>query len=469
MTRLSVVASLTAIVTGLALAATPPASAADPPRPRIVWTQCLDDSPGVPVDDEVECGKLRLPVDWARPRGETFELAIARRAALKPDQRVGTLVFGPGGPSDSGVDRIRRNNRFSAEILDRFDTVSFDPRGVARSAGPQCSLALPPPLLPTSQDDFDRTVAANRAQWAACRATSAVWDHADTASAVRDLDVLRAALGERQLTFHGSSYGTLLGQQYAERYPRRVRAIVLESVFDHSLGVRDFVRTQAVAAQDAFDEFVAWCTPEQVDCALRGSDVRRVWRDALNDADEGRYPGHTAFEIALLPIARLSRPDRAGLAADIAGLSRGTVPPIQLPPLVTSVFCADWPADVPDFPAYARLVRDARAVAPDARYGAGLLALRACLGWPSPVANPPARLRVTTQRPLLLLNSRHDVRTGHVWAANVARQLGRHGRLVTYEGSGHGAYGTTPCTEAVVDRYLIDLVVPPPGTSCPTA
>jgi pimeloyl-ACP methyl ester carboxylesterase len=414
---------------------------------------------------------MPVPVDWAQPRGATFDLAVARRPARKPAERAGTLVFGPGGPGDSGVERIRRGNRFSAEILDKFDTVSFDPRGVARSGGASCpsdpGVSAPPGLL-RSQADFDSTIAYNRAMWNACRVTSPVWDHADTLSAVRDLDALRGALGLRQLTFHGSSYGTLLGEQYAERYPGRVRAIVLESVFDHSLGLRDFVRTQALASQDAFDEFVGWCADSE-DCALHGSDVRAVWNDVLDRADRGEYAPATAFEIAVLPIARLAGPDRVGLSDDIAALRDGKAPRIALPPLVSSVFCADWPAGVRDYRGYATLVRDAAAVAPDVRYGAGLLAVRACLGWASPVANPPRRLHVSTKTPLLLLNSLHDVRTGYLWAENVAAQLGRHGRLVTYEGSGHGAYGNTPCTTAVVDRYLIDLTMPPSGTRCPAA
>lgn len=454
MNRRSLVASLIALVTGLALAAAPPGHAAPPQKePQISWTVCGD-------DPAVRCGTLRLPVDWSQPDGATFELAVARRAARRPDNRAGTLVFGPGGPGDSGVERILAGDRFSAEILDRFDTVSFDPRGVARSGGPKCDLSLGQGLI-TSQADFDTVIDSNRDKWAVCRSTSPVWEHADTASAVRDLDALRAALGLRQLTFHGSSYGTLLGQQYAERYPGRVRAIVLESVFDHSLDVRQFVRTQALAAQDGFDEFVTWCA-QHTECALHGEDARAVWNDVLSRVSPDR-----AFEIAMLPIARLAAPNRAGLARDIASLRDGATPEIELPPIVSSVFCADWPAVVPDFPAYERLVRIARQAAPDVRYGAGLLAIRVCLGWPQPVANPPHRLEVHTRTPLLLLNSRHDVRTGHVWARHVAAQLGRHGRLVTYEGSGHGAYGNTPCTTAAVDRYLIDLVVPPRGMSCP--
>ncbi|MBL7257492.1 alpha/beta hydrolase [Paractinoplanes lichenicola] len=452
MNRRSLVASLIALVTGFALAAAPPGHAAPKPdKPHIIWTACGDDK-------AVQCGKLRLPVDWSKPDGPTFELAVARRAARKPSTQ--TLVFGPGGPGDSGVERIQAGNRFSPEILDKFNTVSFDPRGVAGSGGAKCDLSLDNGLL-TSQADFAAVTASNQAKWAACRAISPVWDHADTASAVRDLDALRAALGLRQLTFHGSSYGTLLGQQYAERYPSRVRAIVLESVFDHSLGVREFVRTQALAAQDAFDEFVAWCATETT-CVLHGQDVRAIWNDVL-DSRENR------FELAMLPIARLAVPDRAKLAEDIAALRDGANPTVKLPPLVSSVFCADWPAAVRDFPAYERLVRTAREAAPDVRYSGGLLAIRACLGWPQPVANPPHRLDVHTRTPLLLLNSRHDVRTGYVWATHVAAQLGRHGRLVTYEGSGHGAYGNTPCTTAAVDRYLIDLVLPPRGASCPKA
>jgi len=194
-----------------------------------------------------------------------------------------------------------------------------------------------------------------------------------------------------------------------------------------------------------------------------------VWKDVLDRADRGDYAPNTAFELAILPIARLDEPDRVSLSKDIAALRDGKAPPIALPPLVSSVFCADWPADVRDYDAYASLVRDAAAVAPDVRYGGGLLAVRACLGWPKPVANPPHRLHIRTKTPLLLLNSVHDVRTGYVWATNVAAQLGRHGRLVTYDGSGHGAYGNTPCTTAVVDRYLIDLIVPPRGTHCPAS
>jgi hypothetical protein len=241
---------------------------------------------------------------------------------------------------------------------------------------------------------------------------------------------------------------------------------VLESVFDHSLDVRTFVRTQAIALQDSFDEFVAWCD-RSTDCVLHGQDVRMVWADVLARADRGEYAPYTSFEVAAIPIGALARPNWPGFAQAIRSLSNGSPVQAGVPPLATAVFCNDWPVPLRDYGQYAEFVTTAAAVAPDVRYGAGLLAVASCLGWPAPVRNPIHLPRIRTKIPLLLLNALHDPRTGYEWATHVATQLGRHGRLVTYEGWGHGSYRSTDCTTAAVDRYLIDLVLPPPGTRCP--
>jgi pimeloyl-ACP methyl ester carboxylesterase len=443
----------------LTLLLTPGVAHARDATPALDWGPCA----GMASTPEVRCADLRLPVDWAQPDGETFELAVARRAARDPARRVGTLVFGPGGPGDSGVTRVRRGDRFSAEQLDRFDIVSFDPRTVGGSAAPSC--APEPggtPVVLRDQADFDQRIADNRAYWQRCRDSSDVFGHADTGSTVRDLEALRRALGEPRLTFHGSSYGTLLGQQYADRYPGRVRAIVLESVFDHSLDLTAFVRTQAVALQDSFDEFVAWC--ERTAC---DPDIRATWRDILARADDGEYAPNTAFEIAAVPAGFLRHPDWPGFAQVVRALAEGNSQPLDLPRPAAGVFCADFEVPIRNHREYTRLLRVAAAAGPDIRYGAGLLAVATCLGWPQPAANPPHRLRVQTRTPLLLINARHDPNTGHEWATHVAAQLGRSGRLVTYEGWGHGSYERNACTIAVVDRYLIDLTVPPRGFTCP--
>ena len=355
----------------------------------IQWSACKPDTPEWAAWQGAECATLRLPVDWARPDGPTFGLAIARRRA-DPAVRAGTLVFGPGGPGDSGVERVGTGlSRFSGEVRRRFDIVSFDPRGVGRSSPMTCSPALlaerPSPML-TSQAGFDATVAFNRRLRDDCRANTepaGIVDHLDSGQTVRDLEALRVALGERRLTFHGSSYGTLLGAQYAETYPRNVRAMVLESVMDHSVPTtRAFLRDSAAAAQDLFDEFVTWCAGD-ADCDLRDRDVRGVWRQLLARAERGELatpprlagrlgPRLTASDLVnLVAFRAFYDADFAALAGDLVDLETRAVsgPPPRLSPLppAAPVFCSDWRLPVRDFREYASLVRTMDRAAPTCR------------------------------------------------------------------------------------------------------
>ncbi|EEP73032.1 hydrolase [Micromonospora sp. ATCC 39149] len=466
--RRAVGAALAAAVAGTFLVGTPAMARAEPAtsgptiRPAfgpIRWASCADDG-------SAECGTLSLPVDWADPAGQRFELALARRAATDRAARVGVLFFGPGGPGDSGVDRVvTGEQRFSAELRRRFDIVSFDPRGVGRSNPVVCAadlLARVPQLI-TDQAQFDATVRDNAELRADCRArTGPVFDHLDTRSSVRDLDAVRAALGEERLTFHGSSYGTLLGAQYADEYPHRVRAMVLESVIDHSLPMRPFLASQAVAAQDSFDEFVAWCD-RAAGCALHGQDVRARWAELFDRAERGALPDPTRPGATLTPFALSARaqrdlygPDWAVLADRIVTWSAATgaagtrtgaaatrAAGEQANPL--AVFCQDWSLPVKNHAEYARLLRRLAAIAPDVRYPLGAQALALCLG--APVGNPQHRLRGRTDVPVLVAATRHDPVSEFDRAAAVARQL--HGVLLAYEGGGTAA---TPPALARVPR-----------------
>ncbi|MFJ1901497.1 alpha/beta fold hydrolase [Streptomyces sp. NPDC088115] len=471
----TVVAAATAAVTGLAAA---PAVHASPQTAALRWAPCDDAAnPGA------ECATLSVPVDWDRPDGPELGLAVARRKATEPGARVGSMVFGPGGPGDSGVERVVGGiSRFSPEVRRRFDIVSFDPRGVGGSNPVTCSGDLlaerPSPEL-RSQPDFDATLAYNRRLRADCRArTGPVFEHLDTGQTVRDLDALRAALGERKLTFHGSSYGTLLGAQYAETYPRRVRAMVLESVMDHSVAAtRAFLRSEAAAAQDSFEEFVKWCEGA-ADCAVHGRGVRAVWRGLLARAARGELadpagPG-TALSASDLvnkyAFRKFYEADYAGLATVIAGMDAseplpasptGTAP---LPP-ATPVFCSDWQLPVRDYQEYASLVATMNVAAPDLPHLLPVHMAAACLG--APTANPQHRLHAPGVPPVLLSNALHDPATGHPWAVSVARQLGRSGVLLTYAGQGHGSVTSGPCMEDAVDGYLTALAVPARGAGCP--
>ncbi|MEU5717518.1 alpha/beta hydrolase [Streptomyces sp. NPDC020403] len=460
------------------LASAPSVHASPSSAGALRWAPCDD-----PAKPGAECATLAVPVDWAHPEGPRLGLAVARRKAADPGARVGSMVFGPGGPGDSGVQMVvRRVSRFSPEVRRRFDIVSFDPRGVGGSSPVTCSGDLlaerPSPEL-KSQADFDATVTYDKRLRADCRArTGPVFDHLDTAQTVQDLEALRAALGERKLTFHGSSYGTLLGAQYAETFPRRVRAMVLESVMDHSVPTtRDFLRSEAAAAADSFQEFVKWCDGT-ADCALHGRDVRALWQGLLARAGRGELedparPGVSLSSSDLVnkvAFRKFYEADYAGLAVMMAGMETSRPLPASptstapLPP-ATPVFCADWHLPVRGYREYASLVAMMNRTAPDMPYLLPIHMVAACLG--APTTNPQHRLDADGAPPILLSNALHDPATGYPWAVSVARQLGRSGVLLTYEGQGHGSVTSGPCMEDAVDDYLTDLAVPPRGASCP--
>ena len=450
--------SLVLVVAAGALVGTPAHA-----RPATLqWHPCAAEGDAA----SAECASLRLPVDWSDPGGETFDFHVARRTATDPAARVGTLIFGPGGPGDSGTSRVESSKnaeRFSADLRRRFDIVSFDPRGVGRSHAMPCNPAYADPVV-HSQAEFDQRVRDNRALWRDCRDTyGPLFDHADTASTVRDLDALRAALGETRLTFHGSSYGTLLGEQYAQRYPSRVRAVVLESAMDHSQDTGGFLRTQAWALQDSFDAFARWC--EQTRCVLPGHDARAAWARLMARADSGVL-GMSAWDLTATLHKNLYGPDYANLAASMNTWLTEPGKKISAPVPVAAVFCNDWALPVRDYRQYARELDRARTR--DLRHSAGVMAVGLCLGWPQPVANPQQRLSVHTRTPVLQINARHDPASGYNWALSVARQLGRSGVLLTYAGAGHGSYNSGDgCMKAAVDAYLIELTVPQRGAVCP--
>jgi pimeloyl-ACP methyl ester carboxylesterase len=455
-----------AVVLGVSAAGltTIPASAT---TPRVHWTDCKPEGKDDPAKVKgSQCATLRLPVDWRDPGGPTFDLAIARRTAKVPSERVGVLVFGPGGPGDSGVDRIKTGmSRFSANLQDRFDIVSFDPRGVARSNPVQCSAALlakqPSPII-TSNAEFRATISYNQQLATDCREnTGPLYDHIDTWQTVRDVDAVRRALGESTISFHGSSYGTVLGAQYAETYPQRVRAMVLESVSDHSSpSTRAFLDDQASASQDSFDEFVKWCDAT-TSCSLHGRDIHALWADLLaRSADP--------FKLSFTVFRMLYDPEWSALADTLKQLDTPSTAstPTGLAPNPLTVFCQDWNLPVRDYREYAAHLQRLARNNPDMRYPGQLMAVSMCLGAPK-ANNPQHVLKVRgLTTPVLLANAIHDPATGYNWAQSVQRQLGRSGVLLTYEGWGHGSYTSSPCMQTTIDNYLITRDVPKRGTSC---
>lgn len=498
----------------LAGASVPGAQAAEGGPPGNGTTQRTIDWRPCAQDATADCGTLRLPVDWARPSGETFDLAVARRKATDPDRRIGVLLVNPGGPGESGVDyAIRRApGQFSAEIQEQFDIVGFDPRGVGGSQPVRCSTELldqRPSAYPRNQAEFDRLAAYNRELREDCRRNSGpVFDHADTLSVVHDMDAIRVSLGEQKINYFGHSYGTMIGQQYAEEYGDRIRSMVLTANLDHSLGTRDFLVSSAATAEDSLDQFVKWCesTPS---CALYGRDVTAVWDELLARADRGeiRDPDNpdallTANDITLAAFKDFYGPNWAKVATYLAQLDAQEPavhepsvdePSVQDPAAQDhsvqdstarepgeertgqattaepfhAVFCQDWRFRPKDYQEYADLTAAELRAAPHMRGSPRVhTAMAGCVGWPEEVNNPQHRLRITEAPGILVLQSMHDPANPYTWATNVHRQTRGTTVLLPYEGAGHSVYRRSDCTRDAVDDHLTERKLPRPGSSC---
>jgi pimeloyl-ACP methyl ester carboxylesterase len=496
MRRRAGIGAAVAVFAAAATVGTTPVYAGPPgglpaPAKAVDWKPCPDQ------DEQVDCGSLAVPIDWSKPNGPTIDIGLARRKATDTSARIGTLVVLPGGPGGSGADEVKGgmySQPVPAEVASRFDLVGFDPRGTSGSHPIRCDepdgLSVDD-FVPTTDERFERLHAIMRATDESCRKhTGPLFDFIDTLSAVRDLDAVRAALGEKKLSLTGLSYGTLLGQQYAEKFPRRVRALILDSTMDHSLkSTWDFLRTEAVAVEETFDEFVAWCA-RATPCALHGRDARRVFNDLYAKAERGELtevtesgetrklhplelvadvqahlsdPDHTWKPISEI-LAKLAGGEPADTRARRLGVARFGTESSQDP---TAIFCADWQIPVRDAAEVRTLLRRQASVAPDMRLSVQAWGVTVrCLARPAETRNPQKPVRWTGVAPVLLLNSRYDPATPYQWARSVEHQTGAV--LLTYDGWGHGvASADSDCATAAIGLYLTEVRTPDRGTHCP--
>ncbi|MGW6445966.1 alpha/beta hydrolase [Lentzea sp. NPDC055074] len=474
--RLRVLVVATAVVAG----AVQPALAAPDGQPEygagsIAWTPCAE-APAI------ECGFLELPVDHAKPRGEKFRLAVSRRKATDPSRRIGAMVINPGGPGGSGVEFSFVAERiFSKEITDRFDVIGFDPRGVARSAPIKCSadvLARQPSLYPKSRAEFDAVVAYNRELRADCRKnTGALFDHVSTTDVAHDIDALRRALGEKKINYFGVSYGTFMGQQYAELYGRNIRAMVQDSTVDHSLGTWRFIETLSRGVAGVFDEWVRWSdrTPSS---PFYGKDLRGIWKGLLARADRGELKDARGDVVTAEALGATVQgmgylPEWKWFADHVAALEQGNPMParafaeaelVEFP--AVAIFCDDWNLRVGSWGEYQAVnAMDVR-LSPNTRGNVlGHTFLVACAGLPK-ASNPQRSLNIRNAPKILMTNSRYDPATVYEWAVNAHRQSRDTTVFVTYEGWGHVVYERSECTRKINDDYLLSLKLPRDGTRC---
>jgi pimeloyl-ACP methyl ester carboxylesterase len=499
-----------AVIITAALSATllaPPAEAAAA-APPVSWVAC---------GDAFQCATVPAPLDYDRPRGTQIGISVIRLAAGDPRQRIGSLLVNPGGPGGSGVDFVRAvATSLPAELRARFDIVGFDPRGINRSAPLRCFdtyeqavAVLPPFAYPeTPAEERQQRISDGELAAACARHGGAILNHMSSADAARDMDLLRRAFGDRKLTYLGYSYGSLLGQNYANLFPKNARALVIDGVVDPiawATGRGGEARSVPVGtrigsadgAGRTLREFFRLCDAAGPQCSFSGGASGRF--AALGKRLRGHpatvvdpFTGETttisyndliAVTLGALYDAHVW-PDLAFLLADLQRQLSPAVLGQRLAAIRAKLGLAQeqYPNDVEGSPgvacsdtvnpsSFAAWQRAAdRAERRDGYFGRiWNWAWSSCRSWPR-TAGQDRHLGPWTARtsaPVLVVGNYFDPATRYQGAVAASRLL-PNSRLLSYAGWGHAAYfiAGNQCVDSYVTRYLLTGRVPAAGTVC---
>lgn len=454
----------------------------------VAWSTCtgLTGPDGKPVapDPAVQCGKVAVPLDYTKPSGDTIDLALLRIKAT--GDRLGSLVFNFGGPGASGVDTMPLAGRAFASLGTRYDLVSFDPRGVERSAGVTCGGEIDKLLESTVAADGDRLA---KEFAAACEKDSAkVLPHVGTVNAAQDLDRIRAAVGDEKLNYFGLSYGTHLGAVYATKFPQNVGRFVLDSAYDPTVTFEERAVIQATGFAKSFDAFAESCVAQGCDLGKTGDEIERNVEkllDGLKDKPLKVGDRELTYGLGQLAIitplyAKATWPMlEQGAAAAIKGdgstlLSladsyTGRKPDGTYSTMMASlqaINCVDS-AERPTEAETAAINEKVRKVFPilaaDSSSGG------ACAHWPAEGTDEAKKIDATGSAPILVVGGKGDPATPYQWAVSLTERL-KTGVLVTYEGEGHGAYlSGSSCVMRTVDAYVLNDKLPAADTTCPAS
>jgi pimeloyl-ACP methyl ester carboxylesterase len=443
------------------------------------------------------CARLDVPLDYSDPGGKTIAISVNRLPVKSASGRIGALVVNPGGPGGSGLDYARAGSAIVSEsVLERFDLVGFDPRGVGESTPVKC----------LDEEETDRYIAADGSPDTPAeerrladlskqfgeRCVERSGDligHVSTVEAARDLDILRAVLGDERLNFLGKSYGTYLGATYAELFPDRVGRLVLDGALDPKLTSAALNKGQALGFERALTAFVDDCITRS-GCPLPGGRARALAAvDALLERIDRRS----------LP-AQQDRPLTQGQA--MLGLAYGLYDEGFWPALRQALdqatqgdgstlqvladayahrdssgryqgnaFAALYAVNCLDRAEESRLAV-VRATAHRLEKAAPVFgdylvwSSLPCGLWPVPSTSKPHAVQAEGAPPILVVGTTRDPATPYAWAVSLAKQLAA-GRLLTYVGDGHTAYSRgSRCIDAAVNGFLLEEKLPAEGTRC---
>ncbi|WP_030383629.1 alpha/beta hydrolase [Streptomyces sp. NRRL S-241] len=460
---------------------------------KLTWREC-----GVPG---FECSTMKAPLDYANPgSGQDVDIAVARRKATGPGKRLGSLLVNPGGPGGSGIGYLQAyaGIGYPAAVRAQYDMVSFDPRGVERSNPVECLDG--PAMDQYTQVDQTPDDAAERAELVAAfkefaagceKNAQRVLPHVSTVEAARDMDLLRAVLGDEKLNYVGASYGTLLGATYADLFPDRVGRLVLDGAMDPARPALELNRDQTEGFETAFTSFAKDCA-KQADCPLGKGDpdavaarlkdfFRKVDAQPVPSGDPKRPLGESLATTGVIAALydesawpQLREALSSAMNGDGSGLlsladsyyereadgkyanlmfANAAVNCIDQPPAFTGPEAVD--SALPSFEKASPV------------FGAGLAwASLNCTYWPVKATGKARELTAKGASPIVVVGTTRDPATPYKWAQALAGQLDS-GTLLTYDGDGHTAYGRgSDCIDTAINRYLLEGKPPEANKKC---
>mgnify|MGYP001941898397 FL=1 len=449
--------------------------------------------------DDGECAKLRVPIDYAKPSGPSIEVAVNRMKAT--GTKKGSLVVNPGGPGGSGVDYAAAADQIvSKSVRDSYDIVGFDPRGVQRSAAITCvddatlDQFMGSDPSPDDKSEQNALLAGDKKLADACKKNAGpLLGHVSTEEVAKDMDVLRAALGEQKLNFLGKSYGTMLGATYADLFAKNVGRMVLDGVLPPDLTMQQINEGQATGFEKALDAYLADCVsggkcPLGSDAAsakkklqtwLAGLDAKPIKASGdkrLSTLTEGwAINGIAASLYDQAKWGELTQALRSALGGDgtqllNAGKSYaernddGTYQSNMMQ-VLNAVTCLDRPAPTGGVAEYEK---DAEAFSKKAPTWGRQMAWAGavCADWPVKTTGRPHEVKAAGSAPIVVLGTTRDPATPYEWSERLAGEL-QNSRFISYDGDGHTAYGRgSQCVDDAVDHYLVDGSDPAKKTTC---
>ena len=465
---------------------------------KLAWKTC---------HGNFQCASLKVPIDYINKSAGTFNIAVIRYRDPHQHNRIGSLVINPGGPGVSGIDyALNAEYIVSPSVLERYDIIGFDPRGVGASTSITCLSATEQDVLlasdpkPDNAAEFASVLSDTQSFVDKCVAKTPHLDHFSTFEAAHDMELLRQGLGDSELNYLGFSYGTYLGTLFAQQFPNRVGRFVLDGAINPSISINEQALIQAVAFDQALTNFIADC-PRQKNCPLPAGATQQFFIDLFN-------------KTSVQPLTIKSKSSR--------DIPRKVTEGIVVTGTASAMYNNEsgWPmlrtaiteAQLGDGTTFAKLADQYNGRKIDGTYSDNqndANVIIDCLDWQdsrsikvireaakkfatvAPVFGPYVaysgitcnllniainRRQITTDQnsaqiqhtatPILIIGTTHDPATPYVWAKALAGYIkGSH--LITLKGEGHTGYGRgSACVDNAVDSYLLSGITPLKNINC---